>query len=75
LLASKQPTHAPAARPHTQLYRRPRRRPTSNGGAFCAWLVALFASGIFWFVLPALAAPAIAALTLFYLALSSDTNG
>jgi hypothetical protein len=42
--------------------------------ALSVCLAALFASGIVWFVLPTLALPIGAALTLVYLAMSSDTN-
>jgi hypothetical protein len=39
------------------------------------WLAVTFASGIGWFVLPAvLAVPIVGPLTLVYLAMSSDTN-
>jgi len=42
---------------------------------FCASLIALFATGIEWFVLPMLiSAPIAGALTLVYLAVSSDVN-
>jgi hypothetical protein len=42
--------------------------------ALSVCLAALFASGIVWFVLPTLAVPIGGALTLVYLAMSSDTN-
>jgi len=35
----------------------------------------MFASGIAWFLLPALVSVPVASLTLFYLALSTDADG